>query len=141
MSARAASRGASQGASGRAAAFAAAAPWAFVLLWSTGWIVARYSAAYADPLTFLAVRFAGALAAMGAIALATRAAWPRRPAAIGHALLSGALIHATYLGGVWTAVRHGLPASISALLAATQPLATAALAPRLLGERMGGRAK
>ena len=52
-----------------------------------------------------------------------------------HALISGVFLHAVYLGGVWWAIRQGLPASVSALIAAVQPIATAALAPALLGER------
>jgi len=121
------------------AAFDRAAPIVFVLLWSTGWIVARYSADYADPLTFLCFRFGGAGAAIFAIAFLARASFPRSRAEIGHALVSGVLLHAVYLGGVWWAVRQGVPASISALLAAVQPIATALLAPALLGEKTSVR--
>jgi drug/metabolite transporter (DMT)-like permease len=125
------------------AAFDRAAPIPFVFLWSTGWIVARYSAEHADPLTFLAFRFAGAGVAIFALVFAARAPFPKTRAEIGHALASGVLLHAAYLGGVWWAVRHGVPASISSLLAAVQPIATALLAPALLGEpsslrRLGG---
>lgn len=108
------------------------APALFVLLWSTGWVVAKYAAPHADPLTFLAVRYACAFALMTLIALVARAEWPRRPKALGHGLASGVFLHAIYLGGVWWAVKHGLPAGISALIAALQPLFTAALA----GERL-----
>lgn len=117
------------------AAFDRAAPILFVFLWSTGWIVARYSAEYADPLTFLSFRFAGAGLAIFALVFVVGAPFPKTRAEIGHALVSGVLLHAAYLGGVWWAVRHGVPASISALIAAVQPIATALLAPALLGER------
>jgi drug/metabolite transporter (DMT)-like permease len=117
------------------AAFDRAAPILFVFLWSTGWIVARYAADYADPLTFLGFRFAGAGLAIFALVFAAGAPFPKTRAEIGHALISGVLLHAAYLGGVWWAVRHGVPASISALIAAVQPIATALLAPALLGER------
>jgi drug/metabolite transporter (DMT)-like permease len=117
------------------AAFDRAAPILFVLLWSTGWIVARYSAEYADPLTFLCFRFAGAALTIFALCLVMGVPFPRKRAEIGHALVTGVLLHATYLGGVWWAIRHGVPASISALIAAVQPIATALLAPALLGER------
>jgi drug/metabolite transporter (DMT)-like permease len=117
------------------AVFDRAAPILFVVLWSTGWIVARFSAEYADPLTFLCVRFGGAALAIFLIVFLARASLPKRPAEIGHALVSGVLLHAVYLGGVWWAVRQGLPASLSALIAAVQPIATAILAPFLLGER------
>jgi len=117
------------------AAFDRAAPILFVFLWSTGWIVARYSADYADPLTFLGFRFAGAGLAIFAVVFLTGAPFPKTRVEVGHALVSGVLLHAAYLGGVWWAVRHGVPASISALIAAVQPIATALLAPALLGER------
>jgi drug/metabolite transporter (DMT)-like permease len=115
------------------------APVVFVLIWSTGWVVAGLAAPYADPLTFLAVRYACAALAMAGIAVAMRATWPARPADYGHAMISGVLLHAIYLGGVWWAIRHGLPAGISGLIAALQPILTAMLAPALLGERISGR--
>jgi drug/metabolite transporter (DMT)-like permease len=111
------------------------APLLFVLIWSTGWIVARYSADYADPLTFLCFRFGAAGLLLLGLALAARARFPRTRAEWGHALASGVFLHAIYLGGVWWAIRQGLPASVSALIAAIQPISTALLAPALLGER------
>jgi drug/metabolite transporter (DMT)-like permease len=115
----------------------AIAPAIFVLIWSTGWIVAKYAAPFADPLTFLAVRFACAFLLMAGFAILVRAEWPTSRRAFNHALVSGVLLHALYLGGVWWAVAKGLPAGVSALIAAIQPLITAALAPRLTGERLG----
>ncbi|MGL4728428.1 MAG: DMT family transporter [Bosea sp. (in: a-proteobacteria)] len=115
------------------------APILFVLIWSTGWVVAGLAAPYADPLTFLSVRYAVAAVAMAGIALALKAAWPLSRADYGHALVSGVLLHAIYLGGVWWAVRHGLPAGISGLIAALQPILTALLAPALLAERISTR--
>jgi drug/metabolite transporter (DMT)-like permease len=115
------------------------APFTFVLIWSTGWMVARAIAPYADPLTFLIVRYALAGLCLAGFALVVSAPWPRRPAEIGHGLVSGALIHALYLGGVWWAIAHGVPAGISALIAALQPILTAVLAPWLTGERVRRR--
>jgi drug/metabolite transporter (DMT)-like permease len=114
----------------------AVAPALFVLIWSTGWIVAKYAAPFADPLTFLSVRFACAFALMALITLVVRAEWPKKRAGYGHAMVSGVLLHALYLGGVWWAVSKGLPAGVSALIAAIQPLITAGLAARLAGERI-----
>ena len=111
------------------------APLLFVLIWSTGWIVARYSAEYADPLTFLCVRFGSAGLLLLGLALAARAPFPKTRRDWLHALISGVFLHGVYLGGVWWAIRAGLPASVSALIAAVQPIATALLAPALLGER------
>ncbi|BBF94782.1 DMT family transporter [Blastochloris tepida] len=112
------------------------APLSFVLIWSTGWIVARAIAPYADPLTFLAARYAFAGFCLAIFALAVAAPWPQRRADIGHGLVSGMLIHAIYLGGVWWAVANGVPAGMSALIAALQPILTAAFAPWLAGERI-----
>jgi drug/metabolite transporter (DMT)-like permease len=111
------------------------APILFVAIWSTGWIVARYSADYADPLTFLCFRFGAAGLLLVGFALAVRAQFPKTALGWIHALVSGVFLHAVYLGGVWWAIRQGLPASVSALIAAVQPIATALLAPMLLGER------
>lgn len=110
------------------------APALFVLIWSTGWIVAKYAAPHADPLSFLALRFACAFALMAMIALISRAEWPRERRGYAHAMLSGVLLHTIYLGGVWWAIAHGLPAGVSALIAAIQPLMTAGLSARLAGE-------
>ncbi len=110
-----------------------------MLLWSTGWISAKYAAPHADPLWFLTVRFACAFAAIAAFAFAVRAPWPQDARGWGHAIISGVLLHGLYLGGVWWAVKHGLSAGISGLLAALQPLLTALLAPYLLGERVTAR--
>jgi drug/metabolite transporter (DMT)-like permease len=111
-------------------------PLIFTFLWSTGWIVAGYSARYADALTFLVVRYACAGLAITALALAMGAPWPKGRRAITDCIVTGLLLHAAYLGGVWWAVRHGLPAGISGLIAGLQPILTALFAPALLGERI-----
>ena len=116
-----------------------AAPLTFVFLWSTGWISARAAAPYADPLTFLAVRFTLAAVALAVIAMLWRAPWPSSAKEIGHATVAGILMHAIYLGGVWYAVGHGVPAGISGVIAASQPILTAMLAPMLIGERISWR--
>jgi drug/metabolite transporter (DMT)-like permease len=113
------------------------APILFPLIWSTGWIVARYTIDFADPLAFLCVRYLCAGMALGIFAVASGAQWPRSPREWTHALVSGVLLHTVYLGGVWWAIEQGVPASISALIAASQPIMTAFLAPALVGERIG----
>ena len=115
------------------------APLLFVAIWSTGWIAGRFAALDGDPLTFLAVRFAAAIVVLTPICVVLGAHFPKGPAAIGHALVSGVLLHALYLGGVWWAIAHGVPAGLSAVIAALQPLMTATLAPRLAGEHIGAR--
>ncbi|HZW47979.1 MAG TPA: DMT family transporter [Microvirga sp.] len=115
------------------------APPLFVLIWATGFIVARIVAPHAEPLTFLLVRYLLALLVLGGIVLAVRAPWPRRGREWGQAMVAGILLHGFYLGGVFWSVKHGLPAGISALVAGLQPLVTAALAGPLLGEKVSAR--
>jgi drug/metabolite transporter (DMT)-like permease len=115
------------------------APALFVFLWSTGWISARAAAPHADPLTFLAVRYGLAGVAMVALCAAMRAPWPTTPAARGHALVSGVLLHAGYLGPVWYAVAEGVPAGVSGVIAGSQPLLTALFAQLLIGEQISRR--
>jgi len=114
------------------------APALFVLLWSTGWISAGFAAPYAEPLTFLVLRYVFAGAALLVLCLAVGAAWPRRPADWGHALVSGVMLHGIYLGGVWWAIANGVPTALSGLIAALQPLMTAMAAPFVVGERLTG---
>ncbi|WP_029616921.1 DMT family transporter [Pseudorhizobium marinum] len=112
------------------------APAVFVLLWSTGWLVAKFAVAHADPLTFMAARHALAAIAFTALCLAAGATWPRSKRAIGHALVSGIFLHGLYLAGVWWAIGQGVPAGLSGIIAGLQPLLTALAAPFLIGERL-----
>jgi drug/metabolite transporter (DMT)-like permease len=111
----------------------------FVLLWSTGFIGAKLGVPHADPLTFLALRFVLATGLLLALALATRAPWPRDPRQILHLCVAGVLLHAVYLGGVYVAMSLGVEAGLSALIVSTQPVLVAALAGLLLGERVTAR--
>ncbi len=114
-------------------------PLLFVFLWSTGFIGAKYGLPYAAPLSFLFVRYLAVIALMTAIALLTRAPWPKAPMQWVHIGVSGLLVHAVYLGGVFIAIKQGLPAGITALVVGMQPLLTALGAGWLLGERVVGR--
>ena len=113
----------------------AAAPVVFVLLWSTGFIGARFGLPYIEPMTFLAVRMVIVVAVMLSIALVVRARWPG-PAGIGHSLVTGSLVHGAYLGGVFVAISQGVPTGISALIPGLQPILTATIATRFMGERV-----
>ena len=119
--------------------FQALTPFLFVFLWSTGFIGAKYGLPYAEPLTFLLTRYCLVLGLMTIFALATRAPWPRDARQIFHIGVSGIFVHALYLGGVFVAIKHGLPAGITALVVGMQPLLTACGAGWLLGERVSAR--
>ena len=113
----------------------ATAPALFVLLWSTGFIGARYGLPYIEPLTFLAVRMVFAVVIMAGIALAGGARWPDANE-VGHSLVAGSLVHGLCLGGVFTAISQGVPAGISALVLGLQPIMTSTLANRFTGENV-----
>lgn len=114
-------------------------PLLFVFLWSTGFIGAKYGLPDAGPLSFLLTRYGALILLMGALALATRAPWPAGPRQWLHIAVTGLLVHATYLGGVFIAIKHGLPAGVTALVVGLQPLLTATLAGALLGETVSRR--
>jgi drug/metabolite transporter (DMT)-like permease len=109
-------------------------PVIFVLLWSTGFIVAKFAAPHAPPLTFLLWRYAAAVLVLLPLVAISGAPWPRTPAAWLHVAAVGILLQATYLGGVWWAIAEGMPAGPSALIVGLQPLLTAFLAGAV-GER------
>lgn len=116
--------------------FGRLAPVAFILLWSSGWVAAEFGAMVSGPLTFLVIRFAVAIMIFVAIAVLSSARWPSSRAAWGHTLFSGVLLHGGYLGPVWWAIGHGVPAGISGIIAGLQPLLTALAAPYVLNERL-----
>lgn len=100
-------------------------PAVFVLIWSTGFVVAKYGLPYAPPLTFLSIRYALSwLCFLVWIALA-RVSWPRGRQQWLHLAVSGMLIHAGYLGGVWVAIKLGMGSGLAALMVGLQPVLTA----------------
>jgi drug/metabolite transporter (DMT)-like permease len=110
----------------------------FVVLWSTGFIAAKFGLPYATPFAFLLARFCLVAIIMTAIAFATAAPWPSlREAA--HTMLVGTLIQGGYLGGVFFAIGHGVSAGTSAMLVGLQPVVTVVLARFWLGERVIAR--
>ncbi|NMF90599.1 DMT family transporter [Aromatoleum petrolei] len=117
----------------------AAAPLLFVLLWSTGFIGAKFGLPYAEPLTFLSTRYVLVITLMGALAFTMRAPWPRDWRQVMHIGVAGLLVQATYLGGVFMSIDRGLPAGVSSLVVGMQPLLTALGAGWLLGERVTPR--
>lgn len=112
------------------------APAIFVVLWSSGWIVAKIAAMHADPLTFLALRHALAALAFALVAQGAGAAWPASRRLMLHAFICGVLLHGLYLAGLWWAIGQGVPAGLSGIIAGLQPLLTALFAALLLRERL-----
>ncbi|MGO4622663.1 DMT family transporter [Ensifer sp. 2YAB10] len=117
------------------------APAIFVLLWSTGWVVAKYAAAYADPLTFLVLRYTLAIVLFILFCIATGARWPKSWSMAGHAVVSGMFLHGLYLASVWWAIGEGVPAGISGIIAGLQPLMTAVAAAFVIDERLSMQQK
>lgn len=118
---------------------AALIPGLFVLIWSTGFVVARGAVPHADPLLFTALRFSGVALILGVIALAVGARFPAGWKGWRGPLVAGFLMQGVYLSGTFVAISHGLPAGIAALVGSLQPLLTASLAGPLLGERVSRR--
>jgi drug/metabolite transporter (DMT)-like permease len=114
-------------------------PLLFVFLWSTGFIGAKYGLPYAEPLTFLAIRYAIVIVLMVLLAWASQAQWPTDKAHWFHLGVSGLLMHATYLGGVFSGISKGFPAGLASLIVGLQPLLTAFAAGWLLKETVTGR--
>lgn len=114
------------------------APGLFVVLWASGFVVARLTAGHVEPISFLAIRFPLATLCMWLLVklFGEQRLAPRERL---HAATVGFFLHAAYLSCIYWAVTHGLPAGVSALIAALQPIITAFVAVPLIGERVDGR--
>lgn len=100
-------------------------PAVFVLIWSTGFIVAKFGLPFAPPLTFLAIRYFLSIVCFLVWVALARAAWPRGRQQWLHLAAAGVLMHAGYLGGVWVAVKAGMGSGLAALIVGLQPVLTA----------------
>jgi len=114
-------------------------PVLFVLLWSSGFIGAKYAMPHAEPFTFLLLRFLCVIAVLLPLALASGAAWPASWREAGHIAFAGFLVQGVYLAGCFAAFKLDVPAGTVALIVGIQPLLTAAVVGPLLGERVGPR--
>ena len=115
-----------------------AMPVVFVLIWSTGFIVAKYGLPYAPPLSFLSIRYALSLLCFLAWIAIARVAWPQNRSQWLHLGVTGVLIHAGYLGGVWSAIKGGMGSGLSALIVGLQPVLTAVWVSRMGDASQGG---
>lgn len=116
-----------------------AMPWIFVLIWSTGFIVARYGMPHAPPMKFLAIRYALSILCFLPWIVLAGVKWPvsRRQAL--HLGVTGILMHAGYLGGVWAAVKAGMGSGLSALIVGIQPVLTAIWLSGVAGQHVSRR--
>ncbi len=112
------------------------APIIFVLLWSTGFIGAKYILPYAEPFVFLTIRYLFATLILVAIAKAIgeslRISWPQ----IKQSILVSVFLHVIYIGGVFYAIFIDIPAGITAVIVSLQPILVSAIAIPLLKERL-----
>ncbi|NTV72111.1 MAG: DMT family transporter [Azonexaceae bacterium] len=115
------------------------APGLFVFLWSTGFIGAKFGLPYAAPLSFLLVRYLLVIGLMLILAWLTRAPWPKGGRLWLRVGVSGLLVHAVYLGGVYLSIANGLPVGVTSIIVGLQPLLTAVGAAALLSERIVAR--
>ncbi len=102
-----------------------AMPALFVLIWSTGFIVARYGMPHAPPFKFLLLRYLFSIACFLPWIVLARVKWPDTRTQWAHLAFIGVLMHACYLGGVWAAVKGGMGSGLSALIVGLQPVLTA----------------
>jgi drug/metabolite transporter (DMT)-like permease len=100
-------------------------PAIFVLIWSTGFIVAKFGLPFAPPLTFLAIRYFFSIVCFLVWIWLARAVWPSDKKQWQHLAVSGVLMHAGYLGGVWVAIKAGMGSGLTALIVGFQPVLTA----------------
>lgn len=110
------------------------APWIFTLIWSSGFVVAKYAFADGDSLYFLALRLLIAAAILFFLTLILRQPTRLSGSDFRATLLIGLSLHGLYLGGVWYAIELGAPAGLSSVITSMQPILVSLIAVRLLSE-------
>jgi drug/metabolite transporter (DMT)-like permease len=114
--------------------FVRLSPLIFVLIWSTGFIAAKYSMQNADPFVFLCLRMALTTLALIPILYIFGAALPRKFWPYRHDMVTGVLLHCCYLGFVFMPIKQGMPSGIVAIIIGIQPILTMVLASAFIGE-------
>ena len=110
-------------------------PFLFVFLWSTGFIAAKFALPFIEPFYLLFVRMVLTTIVFLLLCSAFKVQ-PLPPAKAGHQMVTGFLVHGAYLGGVFAAIKWGMPAGITAIIVGVQPVLTAFLGWRFLGARL-----
>ncbi len=116
-----------------------AMPWVFVMIWSTGFIVARYGMPHAPPMSFLALRYALSILCFLPWIVLAGVKWPADRRQALHLSVTGILMHACYLGGVWAAVKAGMGSGLSSLIVGIQPVLTAIWLSSVTGHHVSRR--
>jgi len=111
------------------------APIFFVPLWATGFVGSKYGLPYAEPFTFLAIRFALVVLVLAMWIAVTSAKMPTRTQMM-HQMVVGSFLHVGYLGGIFFAISIGIEAGMSAVIVGLQPIGVAILARPFLGDRV-----
>jgi len=109
-------------------------PWLFVWIWSTGFLAAKYGLPYADPFILLSYRFGLTLIVLLPVILIQKRKWVKSWSGVFHLLIAGSLIHGIYLGGVFQAIKWGMPAGLSSMIIGLQPILMAFIAFAMLNE-------
>jgi drug/metabolite transporter (DMT)-like permease len=117
----------------------AAAPWFFIVIWSSGFVVARYAFVDADALYFLAIRLLLAAAILFILTLALKQPIQLSRNDLLASLAIGIALHGLYLAGVWYAIELGAPSGLSSVITSMQPIIVSLVAVRLLGEPLSKR--
>jgi drug/metabolite transporter (DMT)-like permease len=117
----------------------AAMPGLFVLLWGSGFVFTKLGVAFAEPFTFLLIRFVVTAALLLLLSLLTAAPWPRDMLGAAHIVVVGVFLQATYLGGVYAAIAEGISPGLCALIVGLQPIVTGVVVGLFLGERVTPR--
>jgi drug/metabolite transporter (DMT)-like permease len=109
----------------------------FILLWSGGFTALKAGLDYAEPLTYLALRYGVVLVVLGPLFLLRRPPLPRNPMEWAHLAVIGILVQTFYFGLAYLAMRLGISAGLQALIVSLQPILVGILAPRLVNEEVG----
>jgi len=112
----------------------AVAPWFFIIIWSSGFVVARYAFKDADALYFLAIRLLLATAILFSLTVVLKQPIRLSRRDLLSSLVIGIALHGLYLAGVWYAIELGAPSGLSSVITSMQPIVVSLLAVRLLSE-------
>lgn len=114
------------------------APIIFLLLWGSGFGVAKVGLQHVEPLTFLVLRFGIIVVVVTPLFFIMRPAMPKRFADWFHIAFVGLMMQAVYFGAAFTGMSLGVSVGAAAVIASTQPLIVALASPVVTGERLNG---